>query len=219
MQLSSGRFTTMAAVIMAAAAVLPGCSTTGGFGSAGGTLGGPGYDQQEQRIINQARTVGAVVGAGAGYAIARNNSSNDLSRLGGAALGGLVGGLAGDAIGKTQADKARAKRLDNEQVRSLVAATRANNERLVAYNRKVANRIAQIRKAEAAERSALAKAELPAVDRAIKQTDQLIQQREADRSMLAGSERSQLERENRTAKSERAELVSHRNELATLAAR
>lgn len=210
------RFPSMA--LAAAGMLLSGCATTGG-GYSGGTLGDPGYDQQEQRIINQARGVGAVAGAGLGYAIARNNSSSDASRVAGAAAGALLGGLAGDAIGKSQANQARQARLDNEQTRNLIAATRANNERLAAYNRKVAARVAQIRKAEAAERASMAKAELPAVDRAIKQTDQLIQQREADRSMLAGSERSEMERQNSVARSERAELVSHRNDLASLAAR
>lgn len=204
----------LVAALSSASIFLTGCATTGG-----GTLGGLDYDHQERKIINQATGVGAVAGAAAGYAIARNNSSSDASRIGGAALGGLLGGLAGRGIGTAQANKARSVRLDNEQMRNVLAEVRANNDRLAAYNRKVDRRIAEIRKADKEQQAALAKAELGSVDKAIKETDQMIEQNESDATMLAGSQQSELVRENRKAKSQRAELVAHRNELATIAAR
>ena len=183
-----------------------------GIGSigGGGQVGELAYDSKERQILGQARGVGAALGAAAGYAIARNNG---MGGLGGALIGGLIGAAAGDGIGKAQANKARQKRLDNNTLRGMIAAARANNARLAAYNRKVARRIAQIRAANAAERAKLAKSERISVDRAIKKTDQMIQQREATRKKLSGSQASQLAVEIRKAKSERATLASHRSKL------
>lgn len=185
-----------------------------GLGSVGGggQVGELAYDRQERQILGQARGVGTALGAAAGYAIARNNGGNGLT---GALLGGLIGAAAGDAVGKNQANKARQKRLDNNTLRSMIAAARANNARLAAYNRKVARRIAQIRAASKAERASLAKAERISVDRAIQKTDAMIQQREAAKVKLAGSQRAELDREIRIAKSERATLARHRSTLAS----
>jgi len=196
---------------------LTGCAATGGGGGMLG--GGPGYDYKEHKIMNQATGVGAVVGAGAGYAIARNNSSSNSSRIAGAALGGLLGAGAGRAVGTAQANKARGKRLDNDSMRRLVAETRANNTRLAAYNRKVDRRIAEIRKAEKDKQASLAKAELTSVNRAIKDTDKMIEQNQSSATMLTGTQQDELVRENRKAKTQRDELVAHRDELSTLASR
>lgn len=182
----------------------------GSIGSRG-TVGELSYDAKEKQILGQARGAGALLGAAAGYAIGRNNS---IGGLGGALLGGVIGAAAGDGVGKAQANKAKAKRLDNNTLRSMITSARANNARLVAYNRKVANRIAQIRAAKSSERAAMAKAEKSSVDRAIKQTDTMIQQREKAKTQLAGSQRAELDREIRKAKSERATLARHRTELA-----
>jgi uncharacterized protein YcfJ len=206
--------TTLVTAVTASSLFLTGCVTTGG-----GTLGALGYDHQERKIINQATGVGAGVGAAAGYAIARNNSRSDSSRVAGTILGGLAGAAAGHAIGRGQANKARSVRLSNEQMRDVLAEVRSNNDRLIAYNRKVDRRIAEIKKADKDQQAALAKAELGSVDKAIKETDKMIEQNESDANLLAGSQQSDLIRENRKAKSQRADLVANRNELATIAAR
>lgn len=176
-----------------------------------GTVGELSYDAKEQKILGQARGVGALVGAGAGYAIGRNNGGNGLA---GALIGGLVGAAAGDGIGKAQANKARSKRLSNNDLRSMITSARANNARLAAYNRKVARRLAEIRSAKASDRAKMAKAEKASVDRAIASTDKMIKQREASRSKMTSSQASQLAVEIRKAKSERATLASHRSKLA-----
>ncbi len=202
----------------AAVAVTMMFSSCGDLASGIGSIGGRGqvgelaYDAQETKILGQARGVGTLVGAGLGYAIARNNGGNGLA---GALIGGLIGAAAGDGIGKAQANKARQKRLDNNTLRSMIASARANNARLAAYNRKVAARIAQIRAASAAERAALAKSERISVDRAIQTTDKMIREREATSVKLAGSQRAELDREIRIAKSERATLARHRSTLAS----
>jgi len=183
----------------------------GSIGS-GGQVGELSYDSKERQILGQARGVGALVGAAAGFAIAKNNKK---SQLGGALLGGILGAAAGDAIGRGQANKARNKRLDNNTLRSMIASARANNARLAAYNRKVDRRIAQIRAAKASDRAKMARTERKSVDRAIASTDKMIQQRETTRSKLTGSDASQLAVEIRKAKSERATLANHRSKLAS----
>jgi len=194
------------------------CSSCGDVADGLGSIGGKGqvgelaYDAQERKILGQARGVGALLGAAAGYAIDANNGGNGVA---GILAGGLIGGLAGDAVGKNQANTARQKRLDNATLRSMITSARANNARLAAYNRKVARRIAELRAANSAERAKLAKSERISVDRAIKSTDTMIQQREATRAKLSGSQASQLAVEIRKAKSERATLASHRSKLAS----
>ncbi len=185
----------------------------GSIGSRG-TVGELSYDAKERQILGQARGVGTLVGAAAGYAIARNNG---IGGLGGALIGGLIGAAAGDGIGKAQANKAKAKRLDNNTLRSMIASARANNERLVAYNRKVANRIAQIRAANSSERAAMARAEKSSVDRAIASTDKMIQQRETTLKKLPSSQANQLAVEIRKAKSQRNVLASHSAKLGSYA--
>lgn len=185
----------------------------GSIGSRG-TVGELSYDAKERQILGQARGVGTLVGAAAGYAIARNNG---IGGLGGALIGGIIGAAAGDGIGKAQANKAKAKRLDNNTLRSMIASARANNARLVAYNRKVANRIAQIRAAKSSERAAMAKAEKSSVDRAIASTDRVIQQREKALKKLPSSQAPQLAVEIRKAKSQRGILASHSAKLGSYA--
>lgn len=212
------RFRHLSVPTSAAVAVTMMFSSCGDLATGLGTIGGGGqvgelaYDAQETKILGQARGVGTALGAAAGYMIARNNGGNG---LGGALIGGLLGAAAGDGIGKAQANKARQKRLDNNTLRGMIASARKNNARLAAYNRKVANRIAQIRSANKAERASLAKAERISVDRAIKNTDKMIQQRQATSAKLAGSQRAQLDREIRVAKSQRATLARHRSTLAS----
>ena len=200
--------------LLSVSLLLSSCGNTAqSIGSIGsrGTVGELSYDAKERQILGQARGVGTLLGAGAGYAIARNNGGNGLA---GALIGGLVGAAAGDGIGKAQANKAKSKRLSNNNLRSMIASARANNERLAAYNRKVARRIAQIRAANASEQAKMARAEKTSVDRAIASTDKMIQQRETARSKMTGSQASQLAVEIRKAKSERATLASHRSKLA-----
>ena len=177
----------------------------------GGQVGELAYDSKERQILGQARGIGTAVGATAGYFIAKNNGMGSGV---GALLGAAIGAAAGDGIGKAQANKARQKRLDNNTLRSMIASARANNARLAAYNRKVARRIAQIRAASASERSKLAKSERISVDRAIKKTDTMIQQRESAKANLAGPQANQLAVEIRKAKAERNVLASHRSTLA-----
>lgn len=188
--------------------------TAESIGSIGGRgqIGELAYDSKERQILGQARGVGALVGAAAGFAIAKNNNK---SQLGGALLGGLIGAGVGDAVGRGQANKARQKRLDNNTLRSMIASAKANNARLAAYNRKVERRLAQIRAAKATERAKMASAERKSVDRAIASTDRMIKERETTRSKLTGYQASQLAVEIRKAKSERATLASHRSKLAS----
>ena len=188
--------------------------TAESIGSIGGRgqIGELAYDSKERKILGQARGVGALVGAAAGFAIAKNNNK---SQLGGALLGGLIGAGVGDAVGRGQANKARQKRLDNNTLRSMIASAKANNARLAAYNRKVERRLAQIRAAKATERAKMASAERKSVDRAIASTDRMIKERETTRSKLTGYQASQLAVEIRKAKSERATLASHRSKLAS----
>lgn len=202
------------AAILSMTMLFTSCGQTAeGIGSigSGGQVGELSYDAKERQILGQARGVGALVGAAAGYAIARNNKQ---SQLGGALLGGLLGAAAGNAIGQNQANKARNKRLDNNTLRSMIASARANNARLAAYNRKVDRRIAQIRAAKASDRAKMARTERKSVDRAIASTDKMIRERETTKSKLAGHQADQLAVEIRKAKAERNVLASHRSKLA-----
>lgn len=202
------------ATMLSVTMLLSSCgSTAEGIGGIGqkGTLGGLNYDSKERQILGQARGVGSLIGAGAGAAIANNNGVNPLA---GALIGGILGGLGGDAVGKAQANKARNKRLSNDNMRSMISTVRSNNNRLAAYNRKVARRLAEIRKAKSSDRAAMAKAEYSSVNRAVKTTDKRIKQLETTKTSLAGSQAAELNTEIRKAKSERASLAGHRNTLA-----
>ncbi|MFK7910248.1 MAG: glycine zipper domain-containing protein [Akkermansiaceae bacterium] len=208
LSMPTAALTLMTMLVSSCGDVADGIGSIGG----GGQVGELAYDSQERKILGQARGVGTAVGATAGYFIAKNNGMGSGV---GALLGAALGAAAGDAIGKNQANKARQKRLDNNTLRGMIASARKNNARLAAYNRKVARRIAQIRSASRAERASLAKSERISVDRAIKKTDQMIQQRQSTSAKLAGSQRAQLDREIRIAKSERATLARHRSTLAS----
>lgn len=188
-------------------------STAEGIGSIGqkGQVGGINYDSQERKILGQARGVGALVGAAAGLAIARRTGVNPIA---GALLGGIIGAAGGDAVGKKQANKAKNKRLSNENMKQMISAVRSNNNKLAAYNRKVARRIAAIRSAESSKRASMAKAEYRSVNSAIKQTDSRIKNMETTKTKLSGSQSSQLAVEIRKAKSERATLANHRTILS-----
>jgi len=207
------RLSVPTAALLSISMLLSSCGNTAqSIGSIGqrGSVGELSYDAKERKILGQARGVGALVGAGAGYAIARNNGGNGLA---GALLGGIIGAAAGDGIGKSQANKAKAKRLSNSNLRSMLASARSNNARLAAYNRKVARRLAEIRAAKSTDQAKMARAEKASVNRAIASTDKMIKEREKARSKMTGSQSSQLAVEIRKAKSERATLASHRSKL------
>ncbi len=197
--------------------LLSGCGTTaesiGSIGQ-GNSVGELNYDARERQILGQARGIGTLVGASAGYAIAKNNGGDELT---GALLGGLLGAVAGDSIGASQANQARTKRLSNDNLRSMLASARANNAKLAAYNRQVAKRLAEIRAAKASDQAKMARAQKASVKRAITSTDKMIREREAARSKMTGSQASQLAVEIRKAKSERATLASHHEKLTKYA--
>jgi len=175
-----------------------------------GTIGTLNYDAKEQQIINQARTVGAVGGATAGYLIGKNNK---IGGLGGAALGGLLGGVAGDAVGKSQAENAKNVRLSNEQLREAIAVTRQNNDRLVAYNKSVALRISEIRRKPKEERAVLAKAELNDVNETLKETEEYTASRKDSMAKMPESQASDYASEIRRGEREQTRLAGYRNEL------
>jgi len=202
------------AALLSISMLLSSCGNTAqSIGSIGqkGSVGELSYDAKERKILGQARGVGALLGAGAGYAIARNNGGNGLA---GALIGGLIGAAAGDGIGKKQANKAKAKRLSNNDLRSMIASARSNNERLAAYNRKVARRLAEIRAANASDRAKMARSEKASVNRAIASTDKMIKQREKAKAKMAGPQANQLAVEIRKAKAQRNVLAGHRSTLA-----
>jgi hypothetical protein len=181
-----------------------------GCASQTGTIGDLSYDAKEQQIINQSRAVGAVGGAAAGYFIGRNN---DIGGLGGAALGGLLGGVAGDAVGKKQAQNAQEVRLSNDQLREAIAVTRQNNDRLVAYNRSVATRIAEIRRKPKEEQPLLAKAELNDVKVSLKETEEYTDNRKASQAKMPESQASAYATEIRRGEREQTRLAGYRDEL------
>lgn len=202
------------AAMLSVTMLLSSCGSTaesiGGWGQKG-TIGGLNYDSKERQILGQARGVGALVGAGAGALIAKNAGVNPIA---GALIGGLIGGIGGDAVGKAQANKAKNKRLSNQNMRDMISAVRRNNNKLAAYNRKVARRIAEIRNAKSSERAAMAKSEYRSVNNAIKSTDARIKQMETTLTKLPSSQSSELNREIRKAKSSRSELAGHRTTLS-----
>lgn len=204
------KFFVPTALALSATLLVSSCGTTaeqlGSFGS-----GGLHYDRKEKQIIGQARGVGMLLGAGAGYAIAKNNNK---SRLGGALAGATAGGLIGDLVGKKQATKARNARLNNDQLRNLISRARANNKKLADYNRQMRQRIAVIRAADPSKRAQMAKLDRIKADRAIVQTDQLIKERKKDSAQLVSSQRAQYNAEISKAQSLRSELVRNRNTLA-----
>ncbi len=182
----------------------------------GGQIGGIGYDGQEKRILNEARIGGALVGAGAGALIA-NATDNNVAA--GAALGGLGGLLVGNAVGTGQANKARAVRMDNDSLRQAIASARANNDRLAAYNRKVSQRIAEIKAKPADERQALARAELSSIDNAIEQTHRQTASRQEFVNSIPSDQAGQasaMNTEIRRGQSEVATLTSYRTELSRM---
>jgi len=178
-----------------------------------GTIGPLSFDAQEQKIINQARLGGAVLGAAAGYAIGHNNGGKGLE---GALLGGLLGGLAGNAVGQGQARNAQNVRLSNEQFQRAIAITRQNNRRLEDYNRRVAARIAELRRKPAAERAQLAKAELGAVNANLKAAQSYTVQRSNSRAKMTSSQSSTYSREISRGKMQTQYLTNYRNELSRM---
>lgn len=184
------------------------CAVQGGVG--GGEVGVTTFDQQETRILNQARAVGAASGAAAGAVLARNSK---IGSAGGAAIGLVAGLLAGEIAGRAQANNAKEIRLENDQLRELVAAAKANNDKLAASNRRVAQRIAELRKVGASERSQLAKAELGDVDATLKNVDEMNSSRRNMMASLPKSQANELSAEVRRGESERAKLASYRSEL------
>lgn len=191
---------------------LSNCGTTAeGIGSIGGTS--LHFDSKERQILGQARAVGTLVGAGAGYMIAKNNKKN---RLGGALAGAAAGGLIGDIIGRGQATKARNARLNNDQLRALIASAKANNRKIAAYNKQTKTRIAKIRAAAPSERSKLAKIERKKADKALADIDALNKKRRADAVKLAPSQRSQYLAVTKQSERERATLAASRNTLVKI---
>ncbi|NJM37268.1 MAG: hypothetical protein HC845_05010 [Akkermansiaceae bacterium] len=214
--IQSSRMRLPVCFLAAASLLISSCaSPTGGIAGVGssGVIGPLNYDGQERQIIDQARVGGALLGAAAGYFIAKESGGN---RLGGAALGGLVGGLAGDAVGKGQANQAKQARLSNDSLRNAIASARKNNDRLEAYNRKVAARIAELRRKPAAERASLAKAELKDVDSSLKSTQSYTSSRSAAKSKMPPTQASQYASETRRGEREQARLASYRSELAKM---
>ncbi|MDA7880950.1 glycine zipper domain-containing protein [Akkermansiaceae bacterium] len=179
----------------------------------GGTIGPLSFDAQEQTIINQARMGGALLGAAAGYAIGQNNGGNGLE---GALIGGLLGGLAGNAVGQGQARNAQNMRLSNEQFQRAIAITRQNNDRLEAYNRRVAARIAELRRKSAAERAQLAKAELGAVNANLKAAQSYTVKRTQSKAKLSRSQGDTYASEIRRGQQQTERLASYRNELTRM---
>lgn len=186
------------------------CGTTAEqLGSIGG--GSIKFDSRERQILGQARGIGTVLGAAAGYAIAKNNGG---SRLGGALAGASIGGLLGNAVGTNQANKARNSRLTNTQLRTLLARAKENNRQIAAANRRAKQRIAAARAASASDRSKMARSGRLKADRDIAQVDSFIKKRKAAAVKLHGSQRSQYLAVNREAERERAALLRSRNTLA-----
>lgn len=170
------------------------------------------YDHGEHRIIGQATALGAIGGAGLGYLIAKNNGGHT-GRA--AILGGLAGGLAGNQVGKAQANKARAARLRNDQLRRMISTAKKNNQALIAFNRKTEQRIAAIRAAEASKRKAMAKAEISRIDHAQRETAKLRKERSiAMQQLKSGREKSQLKREMDTLDRENRKMARHKSQLA-----
>ncbi|MGJ8657970.1 MAG: hypothetical protein ACSHX6_16095 [Akkermansiaceae bacterium] len=181
----------------------------GGVGTRS-AVGSIGYDSKEKQILGQARAVGAVGGAIAGALLA---DKLGIKNSEGAILGGLLGGVIGNQVGKNQANNAKNKRLSNQNLQSMIAAAKDNNRKLAAYNRRVDQRIAQLRAKSAAERKQLARVERKSVDNAIKQTDSLIQSRQATVAKLHGSDKAMLAKEVRIAQNHRATLAKQRQTL------
>ena len=178
-----------------------------------GAIGPLTFDAQEQKIINQSRLGGALLGAAAGYAIGHNNGGKGLE---GALLGGLLGGLAGNAVGQGQARNAQNMRISNEQFQRAIAITRQNNARLEDYNRRVAARIAALRRKPAAERAQLAKAELSAVNANLKAAQSYTVKRGQSKAKMNSSQANTYSSEIRRGQQQTERLASYRNELTRM---
>lgn len=204
---------TSGATLVLVSLLVTSCAAPMNGGGGRGTVGVVTFDQQEKKIINQATAVGAVSGAAAGAVLARNS---DMGPLGGALIGGVVGGVLGSAVGNSQANQARQLRLENNQLRSLVAATRASNDKIAANNRRIAARLAEIRRAPKEQRSAMAKAELKSVNSSLNNVDSLVSSRRQSLSKLSKTQYGEVSSEVRRGENERAEMVGYRNELSQM---
>ena len=202
--------------------ILVSCETPSGMGGGslsgggGGQLGGVGYDAQERKILTQARVVGALGGALLGAVVA---DRTDNSPWLGAALGAGLGGLAGDAVGRGQANTARNKRMDNDSLRQAIATARANNDKLAAYNSRVRARIAAIKAKPKSEQAALARAELKSVDSAIKETNELAASRQTYVNKIPPSQSSEaaaMNTEIRRGQAQLSTLTTSRAELSRM---
>lgn len=193
--------------------LLSSCADMNGSLGGGGTVAVPQFDQQEMKILNQARATGAVTGAAAGALLARNSN---MGSAGGAALGLLAGLAAGEVIGQNQAAQARSVRLENQDLQTLLANTRANNNKLAEANRAYAKRIAELKKVSGEERAKLAKAELNNVDATLKRYDEVSAARQTSMTTLVKSQANELTAEVRRGDSERAKLANYRNELSKM---
>lgn len=171
------------------------------------------FDRKEQRIINESRIGGALIGGTLG-AIIGNNSKLGTER--GAVLGAGLGFLGGNQVGKQRAGKARSLRLENDQLSLAVSELRRNNDRLADYNRKVALRIAELRRESAGKRAALAKAELRAIDKTIKDSKEYTEEASKAKDQLVSNQASTYESNLRPYVQKQNQLVSYRKEVAEM---
>lgn len=189
---------------------LPSC------GGSSGTLGSVGFDDSENRIIGEATVAGTLLGALGGAVIAHNTGGKAEK---GAMWGALAGGLLGNQVGRGQANTARQWRNVNDQYRNAIAMAQQNNARLEAYNRKVAAKLAELRRRPAAQRAALAQAEIAGIDQQLKAAQTYTSQRQVRKnkyanvgSKMSSSYASEISRGQRA----EAQLASYRNEYAKM---
>jgi hypothetical protein len=105
----------------------------------------------EDRAIQESKKVGtglgAVLGVGAGIALARNGSDSQkiAAAIAGAAIGSQIGKGAGRKVGEKRVEKTRQSFVERSRAEARLRNARQYNSSLASYNQSLRNKIAQLK--------------------------------------------------------------------------
>jgi predicted RNase H-like nuclease (RuvC/YqgF family) len=105
----------------------------------------------EGQAIKESRTVGtglgAILGAGAGIALARNGSDSQkiAAAIAGAAIGSQIGKGAGQKAGEKRVAKTRQSFVDRSRAEARLRSARQFNSSLTSYNQSLGKKITQMK--------------------------------------------------------------------------
>jgi hypothetical protein len=118
--------------------------------------------QAIQESKNVGTGLGAILGAGAGIALARNGSDSQkiAAAIAGAAIGSQIGKGAGRKAGEKRVAKTRQSFVDRSRAEARLRSARQFNSSLISYNQSLRNKITQLKssKSKLGAKTAIAQA-------------------------------------------------------------